>query len=741
MSPFAAAAALLMASTAADPSAARVAGMARAWGYVKYVHPAMATSRIDWDGAFLRALPAAERASSDDEYRAVIATLLAELGDPVTRLLNPQVEPAPAPTPEPNPVRIEMVGPQAAVLVIPNDRALEGTPGLRSEVCARVEEAARFERVVLDLRGAVTRKPGWELTDAITQCLPLLLDRDVTLAPARFLTHALYMMQSIHGGPGGGLGPWESGLTTVSSGSVRGQGRTAPRLAIIVDRGTGDLHPLLIGLQSAGLAAIVADAPVPEAGVMVATFEVEPGLSISVRHGEWLRSDGGAGLLPDAVAGTMSAGSAIDLALALTSTPRRERRINGPVSASFRYNAFVEDDFSETPYPDPPHRLLALARLYAVIEYFFPYKDLTDRPWAETLLEFVPRMRDARDATDYALAVAELTTRIQDPHVTVSAPALDAYFGTHRPPARVDLIEGQVVVTEIPETGPSGLRVGDVVVSVDGEDALIRRQRLRRYLAASTAGRLENKIDAQFLLGPLGTPAALEIRGEDGQLRRATLERTLSGPAPRSAARKGPGYAVLPGGYGYIDLARLDASDTSAAFETIRDTPALVLDMRGYPSSGARSFVTRLAPPGFRPTVLGGLPRYDGTTGSFWLDEKPWRHPESASAGRYGGKVVVLVDAGTQSAAEHICALIKSVAKATFVGAQTSGADGGVTRTILPGGIVVNFTGQSVRHADGGQLQRVGIVPDVNARPTLRGIREGRDEVLARALEFIEGGE
>ena len=66
------------------------------------------------------------------------------------------------------------------------------------------------------------------------------------------------------------------------------------------------------------------------------------------------------------------------------------------------------------------------------------------------------------------------------------------------------------------------------------------------------------------------------------------------------------------------------------------------------------------------------------------------------------------------------------------------GANGGVTRTILPGGIVVNFTGQSVRHADGSQLQRVGIVPDVEAHLTLRGVREGRDDVLECAVDYLD---
>jgi hypothetical protein len=51
--------------------------------------------------------------------------------------------------------------------------------------------------------------------------------------------------------------------------------------------------------------------------------------------------------------------------------------------------------------------------------------------------------------------------------------------------------------------------------------------------------------------------------------------------------------------------------------------------------------------------------------------------------------------------------------------------------------IVVSFSGHDVRHADGRQLQRVGLVPHIEVRPTIKGIREGRDEVLERARKFL----
>jgi len=56
----------------------------------------------------------------------------------------------------------------------------------------------------------------------------------------------------------------------------------------------------------------------------------------------------------------------------------------------------------------------------------------------------------------------------------------------------------------------------------------------------------------------------------------------------------------------------------------------------------------------------------------------------------------------------------------------------------VPGGIYVRFSGQGVWHADGRQLQRLGLQPTVEVRPTLLGIRSGQDEVLQAAIEYLQ---
>jgi C-terminal processing protease CtpA/Prc len=92
------------------------------------------------------------------------------------------------------------------------------------------------------------------------------------------------------------------------------------------------------------------------------------------------------------------------------------------------------------------------------------------------------------------------------------------------------------------------------------------------------------------------------------------------------------------------------------------------------------------------------------------------------------------------SQAEHTGLFFEAANGTKFIGSQTAGANGDVTNLSLPGGIYVSFSGHDVRHADGRQLQRVGLVADVEVKPTIEGIRAGRDEVLDRALVYLRTG-
>jgi C-terminal processing protease CtpA/Prc len=103
----------------------------------------------------------------------------------------------------------------------------------------------------------------------------------------------------------------------------------------------------------------------------------------------------------------------------------------------------------------------------------------------------------------------------------------------------------------------------------------------------------------------------------------------------------------------------------------------------------------------------------------------------------YRGKLIVIVNEASQSQAEYTAMAFKAGDNTTIIGSTTAGADGNVSAIILPGGLRTMISGIGVYYPDGAQTQRVGIVPDVWVEPTINGIKQGRDELLEKAIELI----
>ncbi len=75
---------------------------------------------------------------------------------------------------------------------------------------------------------------------------------------------------------------------------------------------------------------------------------------------------------------------------------------------------------------------------------------------------------------------------------------------------------------------------------------------------------------------------------------------------------------------------------------------------------------------------------------------------------------------------------------AIVLGSTTAGADGNVSTIMLPGNIRTMISGIGVYYPDGTETQRVGIIPDIEMKPTIRGIRNGEDELLKKAIKIIK---
>lgn len=104
----------------------------------------------------------------------------------------------------------------------------------------------------------------------------------------------------------------------------------------------------------------------------------------------------------------------------------------------------------------------------------------------------------------------------------------------------------------------------------------------------------------------------------------------------------------------------------------------------------------------------------------------------------YKGKIAILVNETSVSRSEFFTMAFQKAPKAKVFGSQTAGADGDVSYFMFPGNIPTTITGIGVYYPDGKETQRIGIVPDVEVKPTVEGIRAQKDEVLEKALEWIK---
>ena len=57
---------------------------------------------------------------------------------------------------------------------------------------------------------------------------------------------------------------------------------------------------------------------------------------------------------------------------------------------------------------------------------------------------------------------------------------------------------------------------------------------------------------------------------------------------------------------------------------------------------------------------------------------------------------------------------------------------------MLPGGFSFPWTGMKVVKLDGSQHHLIGVRPTVSVKRTIQGVREGRDELLEKALEIVD---
>ena len=388
--------------------------------------------------------------------------------------------------------------------------------------------------------------------------------------------------------------------------------------------------------------------------------------------------------------------------------------------------------------PDAGFRILALYRLWNIIEYWFPYRDLLDDNWDEVLQEFLPRFVEADSFDEYKLVFISFIARIRDTHANlwsnldVRPPVGNCYW-----PIEVRFIEGKATITAFTDSSlmsTSGLEIGDIIKTVDGVSIFTLIEEWSPFYCASNQTARMRDI-ARYL--PRGTCGESNLTIErQGQSKTVLLTRTQnSGHQPLPHDRPGETFQLLSPDIAYIKLSSIRIKDIPEYIERASGTSGLIIDIRNYPSEFVvfalgRRLVEQPTP--FARFTVGTI----DNPGAFTWTNPLMLYPETPG---YKGKIVILVDEVSISQAEYTAMAFRAAPGAVVVGSTTSGADGNVSGIPLLGGLHTLISGIGVFYPDKSPTQRVGIIPDFFVEPTREGIRKGRDEILEAALSYILG--
>ena len=393
-----------------------------------------------------------------------------------------------------------------------------------------------------------------------------------------------------------------------------------------------------------------------------------------------------------------------------------------------------ENPYKQMDFTDAGYRMLALYRYWNIIQYYFPNRHLIGEDWKGVLEEFIPKFANTANETDYKLAAVELIGRIHDTHANIYGDkTLDNLKGDRYAAEIVTFTEGKPLVTGYmgKNSGEALLKNGDIITAVDGKSAeALVVEKLKYYPASNHPTKLRN-IGRSFLRSNDNTITVDYTR--DGKPFKTTLPTYTHDEVDTDllSQKKDTCFKMLSPNIAYMYPGTVTNNYLNTFFNDIKNTDGLIIDLRCYPNDFIVFSVGQMIAKGKTEFVKWGIPSIV-TPGEFNIAE----YNRLNGKGKYKGKVVVLVNELTQSNAEYTAMAFRA-AGATIVGSTTSGADGNVSPFYLPGNLYTFISGIGVYYPDGSETQRIGIVPDVEIKPTIKGVTEGRDEVLEKALELI----
>lgn len=382
--------------------------------------------------------------------------------------------------------------------------------------------------------------------------------------------------------------------------------------------------------------------------------------------------------------------------------------------------------------------LLELFRYWNYVEYFFPYKYATDQNWDDVLSEMIPKFLNVNNDESFHLTLAELVAKTDDSHAFLFSPLISLnQYGRKKVPVDYSYAEGKLVVTKINPNKfneETALKVGDIIYDINNRTIPQVVNAFSKYIPASNSWGKIKKVKNLFLFS---NHDSIMLRLErNGQNLTLTTKTYFPGDIVYEKKKVPEKWNFLDedSKIGYINMEVIEREDVNEMYQNLKSTESIIFDLRNYPKQTIRPLSILLLP---EPIIYYRFNFPETNYLSMFYSVRNIIGTKNNDY--YKGNVVVLVNENTQSQAETTTMMFKQHPKAKIIGRNTSGANRDVIYFKIAD-LDTSFTGLGAYYPDQRETQRIGIIPDILVKPTLKGIKEGKDEVMERALEYLKTG-
>ena len=394
-----------------------------------------------------------------------------------------------------------------------------------------------------------------------------------------------------------------------------------------------------------------------------------------------------------------------------------------------------EKTYENLDYSDENYRLLGLFRVWNALEYYFPYFDIMEENWHELLLQYIPEMMEGSDLESFELTILKLTAHLHDAHVRLTNwEAVNRLMGKYAVPADLIRADGQFVIKQVYGTD-CPLQPGDVVLKQDDQPIDEVAAYFTQYFSVPNEEKLANKVFTFLLRSENQTISLTVLR--DGEEKNFDIQGVSN--VPYSIARQpSTSHEILEGNIGLINPSALKEGEISTIMQEFKETEGLIVDLRQYPSAELAYSLSAYLKEIPSPFAILTLPSQIAAGTMLKKEVQSGMVVPEQESYYYQKPVVVLINEESQSNSEFTTMSLRTGDNVTVLGSNSIGADGNIAYLPLLNDHKITFTSLGVYTPEMGQTQRIGLTPDIEVHPTIEGIKEGRDELMEAAIDYLQ---